>query len=63
MDVSTNNLRQADNDFLGKDFDDFPSGGIPFLKNELPCVLRGKLGDGVSGCISSKGFNQKVMEI
>ena len=62
MDVSTNNLRQADNDFLGKDFDDFPSGGIPFGKgNELPCVLRGKLGDGVSGCISSKGFNQKVM--
>ena len=45
---------------LKKDFDDFPSGGIPFGKGkELPCVLRGQLGDGVSGCISSKGLIKK----
>ena len=31
------------------------------MEEKIPCVLRGQLGDGVSGCISSKPFNQKAI--
>ena len=62
LEVSTNNLVVKDTNPLDKDMDDFPSGGIPFGGGEkIPCVMRGQLGDGVSGCLSARGFNQTAL--
>ena len=62
LEISQSELISTDLGDLLRDSNDFPNEGIPYGGGEkIPCVLRGQLGDGVSGCISSKPFNQKAI--